>query len=239
MDSYGSGYVSAPTVTISDAIGTGTGATATAFTDVGAVTGINLTAGGTGYVTTGGIKKFQDGLPVLCIPSANFAECSDPTTGVANNLGQYLPIGLADTNTFSTANGFGLDADYYVIALVQHREQMHSDLNPTMNREYVQLETPENASWSRHIALTNDLQNGTSVPALMPDGSQAYAVDDPHFLGPIIVATKDKPVRIVFYNLLPTGVRRRPVHPGGLDLHGRRHGPGGRHDGPGGYGRCY
>ncbi len=171
----------------------------------GAVTGINLTAGGTGYVTTGGIKKFQDGLPVLCIPSANFAECSDPTTGVANNLGQYLPIGLADTNTFSTANGFGLDADYYVIALVQHREQMHSDLNPTMNREYVQLETPENASWSRHIALTNDLQNGTSVPALMPDGSQAYAVDDPHFLGPIIVATKDKPVRIVFYNLLPTG----------------------------------
>ncbi len=40
----------------------------------------------------------------------------------------------------------------------------------------------------------------------MPDGSQAYAVDDPHFLGPIIAATKDRPVRIVFYNLLPTGV---------------------------------
>ena len=39
----------------------------------------------------------------------------------------------------------------------------------------------------------------------MPDGSQAYAVDDPHFLGPVIAATKDKPVRIVFYNLLPTG----------------------------------
>ncbi len=35
--------------------------------------------------------------------------------------------------------------------------------------------------------------------------TQAYGVDDPHFMGPIIVAQKDKPVRIVFYNLLPTG----------------------------------
>ena len=47
--------------------------------------------------------------------------------------------------------------------------------------------------------------DGSSTPALMPDGSQAYGVDDPHYLGPVISATKDKPVRIVFYNLLPTG----------------------------------
>ncbi|MCJ7551427.1 MAG: multicopper oxidase domain-containing protein [Anaerolineae bacterium] len=207
MDTYGAGYTSVPTVGIGDDIGVGNGASATAFTDLGAVTTVTVTTAGSGYITTGGIKKFQDGLPVLCIPTANFAECSDLTTGVANNLGQYIPIGVADTITFSTGNGFDLDADYYVIALVQHREQMNSSLpiTGTMNREYVQLETPENASWSRHIPLMNDLQNGTSVPALMPDGSQAYAVDDPHFLGPIIVATKDKPVRIVFYNLLPTG----------------------------------
>ena len=30
-------------------------------------------------------------------------------------------------------------------------------------------------------------------------------VDNPHFLGPVIVAEKDRPVRITFYNLLPKG----------------------------------
>ncbi len=203
VESYGDGYTTVPGVWIEDTlnVGNGTGAAATAFTDSGAITAITITAPGSGYVTTGGIKKFQDGLPKLCIPTANFAECAD----VANNLGQYLPIALADTDTFSIGSGFDLDADYYVIALVQHREQMHSDLPPTLLREYVQLETPANTSWSKHIALTTDLLDGTSVPTLMPDGTQAYAVDDPHFLGPVIVANKDKPVRIVFYNLLPDG----------------------------------
>ena len=41
---------------------------------------------------------------------------------------------------------------------------------------------------------------------MMPDGvTDALGVDDPHYLGPTIVATKDKAVRIVFYNLLPKG----------------------------------
>ena len=31
-------------------------------------------------------------------------------------------------------------------------------------------------------------------------------MDNPHYLGPTIVATKDRPVRILFRNLLPTGV---------------------------------
>ena len=39
----------------------------------------------------------------------------------------------------------------------------------------------------------------------MPDGTPAIAVDDPHYMGPIIQAQKDTPVRIVFYNLLPSG----------------------------------
>ncbi len=201
VNTFGSGYTSTPTVIISDTTGSGTGAVATAFTDFGAVTAINLTASGSGYITAGGIKKFQDGLPVLCDPTAGWANCTD------NNLGQHIPVGVADTTTFSTANGHGPDADYYVIALVQHREQMSSSLpaTGTLLREYVQLETSTNSSFSKHVMLQNDLLDGTSVPALMPDGTQAVAVDDPHFLGPIIVANKDKPVRIVFYNLLPTG----------------------------------
>ncbi len=198
VNTFGSGYTAAPTVTINDP--SGTGAAATAQVNAGSIAAVNLTAGGTGYITPGGIKKFQDGLPQLCNPSI-------PGNCVPNNLGQYMPLAVPDTTTFSTANGFDLDADYYVIALVQHREQMSSSLpgTGTLLREYVQLETPANASWSKHVALQTDLLDGTSVPVLMPDGSQAIAVDDPHFLGPVIVANKDKPVRIVFYNLLPTG----------------------------------
>ncbi len=198
VDTFGAGYSAVPTVEFSDTGTPTTVAIATAITDIGAVTGFTNLVGGTGYVTTGGIQKFQDGLPMLCIPDfANgqtFADCAD------TNLGQHIPIAVADTTTFP-------GSDYYVIALVQHREQMHSDLAPTLLREYVQLETADNASWSKGVLLQTDLLDGSSQPVLMPDGSQAVGVDDPHYMGPIIVANKDRPVRIVFYNLLPTGVK--------------------------------
>jgi len=194
VDTYGNGYTSTPIVDFTDV--TGSGALATAFTDFGAVTALNLTASGSGYLTAGGIKKFQDGLPVLCIPAAGqtFANCTD------NNLGQHIPVAVADTTTFP-------GTDYYVIAVVQTREQMNSSLpaTGTLLREYVQLETSANASFSKQVALQTAQLDGSYTPTLMPDGSQAYAVDDPHFLGPVIVAQKDRAVRIVFYNLLPTG----------------------------------
>lgn len=219
VDSPGDGYVSAPTVTINDP--TGSGATATAQVGAGSVIAIDVTAPGSGYITQGGVKKFVDGLPMLCLPGpgSTFADCA------SNNLGQHIPIAVPDTTTFSVANGFAADADYYVIAVVQHREQMNSSLPPTLLREYVQLETPANASFSKHVALQTDLLDGTSVPTLMPDGSQAYAVDDPHYLGPIIVATKDRPVRIVFYNLLPTGAAGNLFLPVDSTLMGSGMGP--------------
>ncbi|HXV34457.1 MAG TPA: multicopper oxidase domain-containing protein [Gaiellaceae bacterium] len=99
----------------------------------------------------------------------------------ANNLGQYIPVAVPDTTTYP-------DADYFEIAVVEYEEQMHSDLAPTKLRGYVQLETP--VVQGKHI----DLGNGY------------FAVDEPHYLGPTIAAEKDKPVRILFRNLLPTGV---------------------------------
>ncbi len=199
LNTFGSGYTSVPTVNITDP--TGTGATATAAIDGGAIIAINLTAPGSGYLTAGGIRKFQDGLPGLCNPSV-----AGSCAAAMNNLGQYIPLAVPDTTTFS-GDPTRPDADYYVIAVVQNRERMSSSLpaSGTLLREYVQLETPANASWSKHIALQTTLLNGATVPTLMPDGSQAYAVDNPHFLGPVIAAQKDKPVRIVFYNLLPKG----------------------------------
>ena len=137
LDAFGSGYNSAPAVTINDP--TGTGAAATALLDNGIISAITIKKPGAGYITPGGIKKFQDGLPQLCNPRL------PASVPYANNLGQYIPIGVPDTTTFA-AKAPRTCADYYVIAVVQHREQMHSSLPPTLLREYVQLETPANAT---------------------------------------------------------------------------------------------
>ncbi len=183
VDASGANYSSVPTVTISDP--TGSGALATAALDNGVISAIALKKGGSGYITPGGIRKFVDTLPGL-------------TEAGANNLGQYIPVAQPDTSTFA-------NADYYVIAVVQHREQMSSSLPTagTLLREYVQLST--GVVPGKHVALNMDMPDGTSTPVLMPDGSQAFGVDNPHYLGPTIVASKDRAVRIVFYNLLPTG----------------------------------
>jgi FtsP/CotA-like multicopper oxidase with cupredoxin domain len=131
-------------------------------------------------IVTGGIRKFVDGLPGLGAAGAN-------------NLGQYLPIAAADTTTYP-------GSDYYEIAVVQYQERMHSDLPPTTLRGYVQLSTPV-VPGARVPLVGTD-----GAPILLPDGTQAIGIDKAHYLGPIIVATKDRPVRILFRNLLPTGL---------------------------------
>lgn len=70
-------------------------------------------------------------------------------------------------------------ADYYEIGAVQYLQRMHSDLpHRTTLRGFVQLNTGANA--------------------VDPVGAA-------HYLGPMIIARKHRPVRIKFSNLLPTG----------------------------------
>ncbi len=147
MVSAGTGYTSAPTVTFNDPSPRASGATATA---------VMATTGGTPVLAaTGGIRKFVDALPQL-------------TPAGANGLGQYLPVAVPDTTTYP-------GSDYYIIALRQYTEKMHTDLPATTLRGYVQLNTA-----------------GNPVAPI-------------HYLGPIIVATKNRPVRVKFINQLPTG----------------------------------
>ena len=101
----------------------------------------------------------------------------EPGPGGVNNLGQYIPIANSDTTTYP-------GSDYYEIALVQDAEKMHSDLPPTTFRGYVQL--------------NNGTDQATNLNTILPAPV--------HYLGPMIVAQKDRPVRIKFTNLLPTGV---------------------------------
>jgi len=173
----GSGYTSAPTVTITG--GGGSGATATATVAGGKVTGFTITNGGSGYTSA----------PTVTIALPTTAGGSGALAVATITGGAVTAITL-------------VGSDYYEIALVEYSEKMHSDLPSTRLREYVQLETPFNYSVSKHIVLR--YPNGN--PILKGDGTPAYAVDNPHYLGPLIIAHRDRPVRIKFYNLLPTGM---------------------------------
>jgi len=199
----GSGY-SDPTVIIRDYWGTGLGASAMAIVSQGVIVDIQILSGGSGYTAPivmitdpngrdatatpliggdlqGGIRKFIDSLPGL--GEAN-----------ANNLGNYIPIAIPDITTYP-------GCDYYEIALVRYTQKMSTDLPATLMNGYVQLETAANYNMSKHVLLNNP----DGSPILMSNGTQAIAVDIPSYLGPLIAASEDVPVRLTFYNLLPTG----------------------------------
>ncbi|MBI4848707.1 MAG: fibronectin type III domain-containing protein [Nitrospirae bacterium] len=93
----------------------------------------------------------------------------------ANNLGQYIPVAAPDTITYP-------GSDYYAIELREYSEQMHSDMPPTRLRGYVQV------------------NNGTDA-----GGQNTIAPATIHYLGPLIIAQKDRPIRIKFTNKLPVG----------------------------------
>ena len=95
------------------------------------------------------------------------------------------PLPALDAATPDTESYPG--ADYYEIGLVEYTQRMHSDLaKETTLRGYVQL-VPEGTTGAY------DLGNGY------------WSSAKPTYLGPSIVAQKDRPVRITFRNLLPRG----------------------------------
>ena len=128
----------------------------------------------------------------------------DPLTGVD---GAGIPLAITE-KWFNPLTNKQTTDDYYEIAIVAYTQQMHSDLpKATSLRGYVQIETPAIAAGladaagvkSEHIALK--YPNGT--PILDAAGKQVYAVHQPHYLGPIIVATRGTAVRMKYTNYLP------------------------------------
>jgi FtsP/CotA-like multicopper oxidase with cupredoxin domain len=120
--------------------------------------------------------------------------------GTTNNLGQTLSV--ADPSVYGTpfpVNGNTPEADYYEIAEVAYTQQMHSDLPPTHLRGYIQL-VPSNTLGAKDIKSIASIQLDAAVP-----GSTYYVLGAPSYLGPVIVAQKNKPVRVKAVNLLPTG----------------------------------
>jgi len=135
-------------------------------------------------VPTGGIRKFVDSLPGVGLPG-----CDPASTCNANNLGNYIPIAVADEETYP-------GSDYYQIGVFDYTYQFHSDLpNTTSVRGY------------RDLAAGADGQN--------------------HYLGPLIVAQRDKPVRVKFVNNLGLGSAGNLFIPVDMSVMGAGMGPDG------------
>ena len=124
-----------------------------------------------------GIRKFVDALPGLALMG-----------GVNSSYTGAYNFGGTDSNGHTIAagqNNLGQqipqatpdtttfpDSDYYVIGVVDYKQKLHSDLPPTHLRGYVQL----------------DANN--------------QPIGKPQYMGPMIVAQKDRPVRVKMINML-------------------------------------
>jgi FtsP/CotA-like multicopper oxidase with cupredoxin domain len=110
------------------------------------------------------LRKFINGLPRLG-PAG------------ANNLGQYIPIAVPDTTTFS-------GSDYYEIGLRDYRRKMHTDLPGT-------LPDPDPIRGTVGTRLRGYYQKN------VPPDQQVN-----QYLGPLILAKRNRPVRVKFTNEL-------------------------------------
>jgi len=132
-------------------------------------------------------------------PIAKFVDTVAPLgCDVTNNLGQCLPVAVPDTVTY-------VGADYYEIVLRQWQEPMHSDMpNGTPTRGYIQTNDGTPKALTGYPDAIAGCTN-TSVP-FDPSANSCNTVAPPakgHFLGPVIIAQRDRPVRIKFTNELP------------------------------------
>ena len=139
----------------------------------------------------------------------------DPLRGVD---GAGIPLAITE-KWFNPLTNTQTQDDYYEIGIVQYTQQMHSDLpKATTLRGYVQIETEAIAQGkcsnpkvttpglcdaagvqSEHIAAT--YPDGTFIKDAQ--GNQVFWVHKPHYMGPIIVASRGTAVRMKYTNYLP------------------------------------
>ncbi len=121
-----------------------------------------------------------------------------PGTGMRKFV-DPLPWGPGGTPMpVAALTNLGDGTQYVEIGLVQYRQQMHSDLPPTLLRGYVQLAACDAPG---AVPLFNEQLDPLAAP--VPTGY--CGASDPSYLGPAIVAQKGVAVRILFRNLLPAG----------------------------------
>ncbi|MEI8030348.1 MAG: multicopper oxidase domain-containing protein, partial [Comamonadaceae bacterium] len=128
----------------------------------------------------------------------------------ATDLKSGIPVAIAQPKWVNPVSGIVTNDDYYEIAIVEYTEYMHSDLaKATRLRGYVQVETP---ALLGATGLKDPAGIGSEhIPATYPNGSAitdaagnpVFFAHQPHYLGPVIVASRGTPVRMKVTNYLP------------------------------------
>lgn len=178
------------------------------------------------------LRKFVDPLPLP--GAANAKLMADGATS------KYIPVAVP-TKWINPGSGAATGDDYYEIGLVEYADRFHSDLRKaTTLRGYVQIDhlassdlgsVPgskrlflyyPNSSGQVSFASTADAPSDAQPVMIAATNLKGFrtgtlvharVVDAPHFLGPVIAATKDIPTRMKFLNLLPAG--RAEIDPSG------------------------
>ena len=171
----GSGYV-APTVTITDFYNTPRATPPASCTATVSATVITgVSCSDGGSGFMAPVVTIADTLGTGAVVSAKLASA---TAGGIHKFVDAVPdLKGAIAAADTTTFAAGPPSDYYEIALVETTWPMHTDLPPTTVRGYVQVPT-----------------GSTGCPTTF-----TY-----NYLGPVIVAQKNRPVRVKFTNCLPS-----------------------------------
>jgi len=116
LGSGGSGYTSAPVISLRDSTNTGFGATAKAVVSGGAITGFSVLTGGTGYVTAPTVYLEEYGVNSLVVKNNTFLPREE--TGSTGPWGVFVSgdVGYSDIseNTFEalTSNFYNVNAAF-------------------------------------------------------------------------------------------------------------------------------
>jgi FtsP/CotA-like multicopper oxidase with cupredoxin domain len=178
--SGGTGYSATPTVTINDLYATGTGATATATVVGGVITAI--------------------------VPGAVGSNYSAPTVVITDATGTGAVVTAAIGGPFAAGTGIRKFIDSV------------PGLNPAgVNNlgQYIPVGVPDTTTYPGSDYYEIELRQYTEKmhTDLPPTTLRGYVqvrngadVAPIHYLGPLVVAQRDRPVRVKFTNKLPTGL---------------------------------
>jgi FtsP/CotA-like multicopper oxidase with cupredoxin domain len=128
------------------------------------------------YSYSPNLRKFVDGLPGVGITNSN-------------NLGQYIPLAISDTNAYP-------GSDFYSIALTAYNIKMHSDMPVTNIRGYSQINAQSDPTVQNVAQYLGPLILARRYDPTKPAG----------------VNGNGRPVRVKFTNnLLPTPAGNLPL----------------------------
>jgi len=218
----GTGFTSAPTVSINTA--TGTGATFNVVV-TGAVTGLTLLTGGTGFTSAPQVNILGDGTGA----SAS-AAVTGAVTGLTLTTGGTSFTSAPLVNIVGDGTGASADAvvsgsvtsltllsggsGYFAGGILKFADGLPG-LGPTNANNlgvYLPIASPDTTTYPGsdyyEIELNDYTQqfNSSLQPTTLRGYRQVNNGGTPFtYLGPIIVAQKDRPVRVKFINSLPTG----------------------------------